>query len=341
MSRSTNNACLPEVQDIHALRKLRIYHTRIRQLIADARALIFHGSQQSILMVVGPTGVGKSTLAKFLVEDATHKTPSDSGVIQIPALYIEVRLSGERVFQWKTLYQQILQAIAEKVGLASDGSGIDQMITSVNGNAFGTRRSLTSLRTAVERALHKHGVQFVVLDESSHMFTERNKDVLKRQLDTLKSLANQCGSQFVMVGAYDLFELLNLSAQVARRTHVLHFERYREDRPEDVLAFANCIQTFQNHDTNLWNGIDLTEYTKALIRNTVGCVGTLSSVLIRAGILALADGGGSEKALERALLSDEQQRGILKETIDGEELINPGLSRELERTARKKIKGDI
>lgn len=62
-------------------------------------------------------------------------------------------------------------------------------------------------------------------------------------------------------------------------------------------------------------------------------------MLIRAGILALADGGGSEKALERALLSEEQQRGILKETLDGEELINPGLSRELDRTPRKQMKG--
>lgn len=134
----------------------------------------------------------------------------------------------------------------------------------------------------------------------------------------------------VMVGSYDLYQLVSLSGQLARRTHVVHCERYREDRHEDVLAFTACLQKFQSVLPQLW-GDQLVQYAQALHENTLGCVGTLSSVLTRAAKLAEADGKWTVGALERALLTDAQRTRILEEILEGEAAINPSLTRNLPR----------
>lgn len=73
---------------------------------------------------------------------------------------------------------------------------------------------------------------------------------------------NQCGTQMVLVGSYDLYRLMSLCGQLARRSHVLHFERYRQDPPEDIRAFIACLQSFEKMLPALWGG-ELTRYAEA------------------------------------------------------------------------------
>jgi len=108
----------------------------------------------------------------------------------------------------------------------------------------------------------------------------------------------------------------------------VHCERYRQDRPEDVLAFTACVQKFQSVLPHVW-GDQLVQYAQALHENTLGCVGTLSSVLTRAARFAETDGRWTVKALERALLTDAQRTRILEEILEGEAAINPSLTRNL------------
>lgn len=197
--------------------------------------------------------------------------------------------------------------------------------------------SLAALRSAVGRGLSERETGFLVIDEAAHIIRQtRGTGKLEIQLDTLKSLANEgkTKTQMVLIGSYDLYRLMSLSGQLARRTHVLHFERYRDDRPEDVAAFENCIRRFENELPHLWKG-ELLQYAAELHRNTLGCIGTLSSVLIRAARLAEKDGRWSVQALQRAVLSDAQRNKILEEILEGEEAINPGLTRIMPKAQRR------
>jgi len=93
--------------------------------------------------------------------------------------------------------------------------------------------SLAALRSAVGRGLSERETGFLVIDEAAHIIRQtRGTGKLEIQLDTLKSLANEgkTKTQMVLIGSYDLYRLMSLSGQLARRTHVLHFERYRDDR---------------------------------------------------------------------------------------------------------------
>lgn len=314
----------------------RIKHPRIAQVMSELETLIYPGSQDSTLLVCGPTGAGKTTLARYAIEVAIKRatTEMESNAGTIPAIFVEAPASGENDFSWRLFYRQILSQLGDDLDSPKAAYGIDPRSGRMVRPRGASGNSLAALRTAVERALRERQVQFLIIDEAAHIIHQtRNSSRLEIQLDTLKSLVNQCGTQMVLVGSYDLYRLMSLSGQLARRSHVVHFERYREDRPEDIRAFAACIKGFEKMRPVLWGG-ELMRYAEALHENTLGCVGTLSSVLVRASRLAEADGRWSTEALRRGLLTEAQRDRILSEILDGEEAINPGLTRVM-RTQRR------
>lgn len=316
------------VKNATVLQNLRIKHTRIKQVIDELGCLIYPGSQDSILMVCGPTGAGKSTLAKHMVageiERSAREMETNAGII--PAVYVEARASGEDDFSWRLFYQSILEQLEADVDMPKYPYGVDprtgRMVCSRNPKD----RTLAGLRTSVERALLHRKTKFLVIDEAAHIIRQTRRNRLEIQLDTLKSLANQAGVQIVLVGSYDLFQLMSLSGQLARRTHVLHLERYRQDVDSDIKAFRACVQKFQDAAPDLW-GQNLMPYSDVLHENTLGCVGTLSAVLTRAANLIEKGGGWSVEHLRTSLLSELQRQRILEEILAGEAAINPGLIR--------------
>ncbi|REG51068.1 TniB protein [Paraburkholderia sp. BL6669N2] len=337
MSQANQTTASTAVDVARTLSTKRIKHNRVTEVMGELDTLIYPNSQDSILLVCGPTGAGKTTLSRVMVDSALEKGVSqmqaNGGVI--PAVYVEAPSSGENNFSWKLFYHRILTQLGDNLNVPKMLYGVDEQTGRVvrpkgmNGN------SLAALRTAVERGLRERQVQFLVIDEAAHIIRQtRGNQRLEIQLDTLKSLANQCGTQIVLVGSYDLYQLVSLSAQLARRTHVLHFERYRDDRPEDVKAFESCVALFEKTLPNLWEKGQLRRYTKELLENTLGCVGTLSSVLIRAAKLAEAAGSWSVSSLERALLNEAQRNRILEEIIDGETAIGPSFTRMMPKTKR-------
>lgn len=313
-----------------ALQSLRIKHTRIEQVMDELNCLIYPGSQDSILMVCGPTGVGKSTVAESMVivenERSASEMQADAGII--PAVYVEARASGEDDFSWRLFYQSVLEQLDTDLEIPKYHFDIDPITGRMVSPRSLKDRTLAGLRTSVERALRHRKTRFLVIDEAAHIIHQTRRNRLEIQLDTLKSLANQAGVQIVMVGSYDLFQLMSLSGQLARRTHVLHMERYRQDNDQDIRAFHACVQKFQNTAAPIW-GQALMPYANSLHENTLGCIGTLSAILTRAAKLAENTGSWSPEHLRTALLSELQRKQILEEILDGEAAINPGLTRSM------------
>lgn len=331
-SQSPNPSLSPVPTTAASLNGLRIKHTRIGQMMQELNTLIYPESQDSILLVCGPSGVGKTTLARHMIDGALttagQEMQDDAGLI--PAVYVEAPSSGESNFSWRLFYQRILAQLDGDMRLPKHAYGVDAETGRLVRPRGPSSNSLAALRTAVERALRERGARFLVIDEAAHIIRQTRRNRLEIQLDTLKSLANECGTQMLLVGSYDLYQLVSLSGQLARRTHVMHFERYRQDRDEDARAFRACVQKFQDALPALW-GQKLLQHADALHENTLGCIGTLSAVLMRAAKLAQADDGWSVDALRRALLTEAQRHQILEEILEGEAAINPGLTRTMPR----------
>ncbi|HDR9757506.1 TPA: AAA family ATPase [Burkholderia cepacia] len=315
---------------IRTLSEKRIKHSRVISVMEEFESLIYPESQDNILLICGPTGVGKTTLAKHMVTTALNRARPAAGALrgEIPAIYLKATVSGEKAFSWRLFYLRILEQLGDHLDSPKTLYGVDPQTGRVLRPVGFNGNSLAALRIAAERSLRERRVQFLVIDEAAHIIRQtRNAHGQHIQLDTLKSLADECGTQIVLVGSYDLHQLVSLSGQLARRTHVLHFERYRGDHQDDVRAFNSCVQKFETTLPDLWGG-QLYRHAGDLFENTLGCVGTLSSVLIRSAKFVQAKGGQSIDALKRALLNEAQRKQILTEIVDGESEIGPSLVRD-------------
>ena len=335
MSKTNTNPPIPVAPTADSLLKMRIKHTRVTEVMTELRTLIYPGSQDSLLLVCGPTGVGKSTLAGYMVDqavqDAAPEMEADAGLI--PAVFVEAPASGENEFSWRLFYSRILAQLDGGLAMPKAAFGVDVETGRMVRPRGAAGNSLAALRTAVERALQARRTQFLVIDEAAHIIRQTSTKRLEIQLDTLKSLANACGVQMVLVGSYDLYQLMSLSGQLARRSHVLHFERYRQDQDADVRTFRACVQKFQNTLPHLWDE-KLLPHVDALHENALGCIGTLSAVLTRAAKLAEHAGEWSVDVLRRSLLTEAQRQQILEEILEGEASINPGLTRTMPKVRR-------
>lgn len=282
-----------------------------------------------ILLVCGPTGVGKTTLGHFLVE---HELKQQAEAMAakpdfIPAIRVEAPSSGEKEFSWRLFYERILEALEGELHAPRSAYGVDPGTGRVVRPLGPQMNRLAGLRKAVERSLRQRGTRFIVVDEAVHMMRECHPNRLEQQLNTLKSLSNECGVQWILLGSYDLFELVSLSGQLARRTHVIHFGRYREDVVAEFQAFRGCLKVLGATVPALAD-VDLLRYSEVFVQNALGCVGTLRTLLARLGLLVVKH-GFSEDILCRALLTEAQVTQILREIVEGEERIAPGLNRRL------------
>lgn len=311
------------------LETLRIRHSHLSHLMSDLACLL--DPKGDILAILGPTGVGKSVLNEYLVKtalkDAAEEMQANSALL--PAILVEAESSGEDKFSWRLFYQDILEQLGEDMSMPRQDYDIDPVSGRLVRTRYKNTNSLAGLRKAVVKALKARKVKFVVVEEAAHIFGQCTPRNLLIQLNTLKSLSNTSGAQLVLAGSYDLYELVTLSGQLARRIQVIHFPRYREDVEADVRAFRACLQQFQAVHKVVW-GNSLMEHADALMENTVGCIGTLKSVLQRAVKYATARGGWSLDVLQAALLARVQREKILSEVLEGERRIEPGITRDLQ-----------
>lgn len=243
----------------------------------------------TLIFVVGPTGVGKTTLQRRLVrrltEAALPALAEDPG--RLPVVGLEAVPPDGRSFSWKDYYLRALAAldeplIAHKRACVAARRGEGEALLAAT-----TRWAVApALRRALEQALlHRRPAAFVV-DEAQHLAKLSSGRKLQDQLDCLKSLASLTGTVHVLVGTYELLAFRNLSGQLGRRSLDIHFPRYRQERAEDAHAFLRVLRTFQHH-LPLPGESDLGGQWELCYERSLGCVGMLKDWLTRALAAAL------------------------------------------------------
>ncbi|HJW32509.1 MAG TPA: AAA family ATPase [Holophagaceae bacterium] len=297
---------------------IRLSHPRVSEAMADLKLMAKPGAGSDITLLIGPTGVGKSTVVNILrdqtLEENSEKMRADPGMI--PIAVAEAPASGERNFSWRIFYQRLGESLQEPLMMKKQQTVEEDGRVTVR--PVSTSATVAALRTSVEKALVRRKTSIVVVDEAVHLLRNLHGNSIENHMDAIKSLANICGVNMILVGSYDLLSLMNLSGQVARRTSIVHFPRYFTGEKLDEGAFAKVLTKLAGY-LPIEKEVDLTKYAGDLQQACVGCVGILKDTLSRALALALRDGGKWKDAyLEKAILSPAQLAAILQETVEGE-----------------------
>lgn len=283
----------------------------------------------SIILLIGPSGVGKSTLLKLLnkkiLEESISKMEADPA--WIPIVCVEADAPGRGTFRWRNFYEQVL--------LEVDEPGIDYKIDYDRINyeeqgirrgkdgklIIGTRATEDSLKASMKQALKYRHPYTLAVDEFQHIGIRANEELLQAHMDCLKSVVNNTSIPLTGFGTYELLEFLELSPQLSRRTQKIHFHRYRWEKDDELKEFKRVLYNLLLR-MPFPESPDLTKpIWEFCYERSIGNIGTLIDWLADAYDLSLSDNATSLsfEHLKDTAKSRQDCEQMIEEAIRGEE----------------------
>ena len=318
----TSQASPTLAERVDRFRSFTMAHPRLLEARDELLNAIEASPPGSLILVLGPTGVGKTTLRRKVEESLATKMISsmeeDPG--RIPVLSVEAVAPDNGNFHWRDHFHRMLAQMREPLidkKLNACRSGAER---AANGRYTGCPRDATGyqLQQSFENAIRYRRPAAVIIDEAQHLARMASGRKLADQLDVIKSIASRTQTVHVLIGTYELLAFRNLSGQLSRRSTDLHFLRYRVEEQADMEIFHSIVYTFQAQLP--LGGLDLCGIWDFLYERSLGCVGVLKDWLMRAVITTLRSGGAdlTRRVLEKCALSASQCEKILAEARDGE-----------------------
>lgn len=254
-----------------------ILHARLDMALHDALDAILSETGPDIVIVTGPTGVGKTTLAARLEREvANHFEPNrrySPGMI--PVVRLSAVTTGSQGFDWRDFYIRLLCRLDQtNPQLKLDFGGELGHLSEAPFHMAKNRLTTGGYERTIEVALQHRSAHVLIIDEANQIVVGCNPKELRRRFEVIKSLAIETGVTIILVGTYDLLEIRDQSAQLVRRSRIIHLPRYRLDDADDCTAFGSALQTFGAH-MPFAQVPNLTEQFEYFYLKSAGCVGIL------------------------------------------------------------------
>ena len=267
-------------------------HPMLTEKLDSLDVLTVFPTSRNLVLVIGGTGVGKTTLLRKLNDRINNKL-SEIAVAAglVGSVYVELRTPKKGSFDFSVLHREILVGLgAPLVGrtrpVVMRSAGDMQIPTLL------VERDIAALRgQALEerffRDIRMRSPRAILIDEAAAIFkTARPRgeddrlERLKTQADIVKGIATHAESSVVLGGAYDFFDLSLSSGQNARRSSIIHVEPYSGDE-KGIAGFVVAVTSLLCHLPTV-HSIDPVAAATELLLQGLGCIG------IAAGILAEA-----------------------------------------------------
>ncbi|MYD92914.1 MAG: AAA family ATPase [Chloroflexi bacterium] len=218
-------------------------HRELRRVTDEVTSLLRPRRPGQIVIVVGPTGVGKTTLLEELKASLLAAAPPG----MLPAVSMECPSPEKGGYEfgrkhWRSLVEAMNDPFPDD-HMPPDVAA-ERRQRGIEWPATGRRSTSDDLRRAAIAMAPLLGVRAVLLDESQHLFSEAGGRSIVMQMDALKSFSNQCDVKHVLFGTSDMFiagDFKDLNAQLARRTRTVLFDAYRYDHADDRLEFEQVL----------------------------------------------------------------------------------------------------
>jgi DNA polymerase III delta prime subunit len=322
-TKSTGSAILAPAEPLSEFKQYTMAHPKLKEMHEQILRAIREPGGVSLLFILGPTGVGKTTLVSRLMRQLTCDLQSelerDRERMAVAGIEAEAPALGN--YDFKQHFKRSLKALGEILvdyRLDTDRHPLEarrQGLIIVHGTT-----TAAALRSSMEESLKRRRPAAFFIDEAHHLSKVTGMRKFQDHLDVIKSLANTTETLHVLVGTYELQVLLNLSDQLSRRSRTFHFERYRPGHPPDVKVFQNIIWNFQQR-LPFSRQQDLRQHSEYLMERSLGCVGILKGWFVRAAGMALEEKAGTLalRHLNRHQLTDAEWRSIATALLEGEE----------------------
>jgi energy-coupling factor transporter ATP-binding protein EcfA2 len=294
-----------------------VAHTRLVDIDREVKYAIRYATQGRLILVFGPTGVGKTTLRRGLERALTDELQPELAQDRerLPLVSLEAVAPEQGNFDWHDFYQHALLGLNEPL---IDHKVVDA--TRLDGQLISQARpNLRTLRQALTQCLrHRRPLAFII-DDAHHLQKVAGSRRMQDQMDAIKSLANRSQTALVLIGTYELLNLTNLNDQLSHRSYHVPFSRYQPDCREDIHTFKAILKTFQQH-LPLAEVSDLVPRWDYFYENSAGCVGILKLWLCNSLAAALEQDAQvlTNQLLQQCAISPDRLLNIAREIREGE-----------------------
>lgn len=298
----------------------RLAHPHLKTAFERVLSALEPGNPHSLILVTGPTGVGKTTLCRRIVKHFQDlNSPPEPGRIAVAMIEATAPPSGS--YDWKEHFVRALEAMGEP--LVDRKAFFGGLLEQQQRRSYSLPRknpSTMDLRTALESCLVNRKPKVFVVDEAQHLKKVASGKRLIDQMDTIKSIANRSAVKHLLAGTYDLLDLSDLSGQLNRRSVEIHLPRYRYEIEEERESFRTVLANLESN-LPVPNQRPLDSHLEYIYQMSAGCVGILKDWMTEALALALSAKSTevSIAHLESTAISERQLDRIVREIREGEQ----------------------
>ena len=312
---------------INQFKQFTIAHHKLLEVLYRLEYINLSSNQEKVIVLTGPTGVGKSRLVDRLSSMITKRYESemrtDPGFIPVVTLRVPSPTGGGE-FNWKDGFIRILEQLNEPL---IRRKVIQSPIIELDGeHVAGTRKLVKEeLRRSVRNCFKQRNTKLLIIDEASHLLISKYGSNFYQQFELIKSLSQDFGIPLLLSGAYDLLDIQEYNGQLIRRTEVIHFPRYSWAEVSDIgnpagQSFRDAVHTFLSK-IPIDKEDGLLEEMDYLYLGSLGCVGLLKDWLQDAYEKALYS---HDRILTRQILADSirsnaELKHIASEIREGED----------------------
>lgn len=314
-------------------RNYRAAHRNIVEAAKELLRLIREPAGAEVIYLVGATGVGKTTLTEYVIAKLfeTALPVMDKFPGRVPAAYIVAESPDRGSYDWSRHYINTMLALDEvlidkKVYLPGPHEPEEKRASPRAGEM---RRQRMAWRGGAENALMNRIMYAFFVDEAQFITKRRSGEGLVDQADTIRSVAARSRILHVLAGTYELLLLRNLSGQLGRRSHTVHFRRYKiegltdKEEKRELEEFTKAFLSLQAYLPVLRQP-DLIGHVDFCYKRSLGCVGHVKAWFLRALSMALEGNlpTVSPELFLRAAPKKEVWRQIAQEIADGESALD-------------------
>lgn len=214
---------------VSKIKSLHIPHPRY---VATQNAIHAHvtlGLEGSVILLAGPTRVGKSSLIKSVMPLAFPRRGWAANTL--PYITVLASPTDRGFMSTRYLLLEMLKAIQHPF---------------YEGGLPPTRhRTETEMNVHLKPAFAQRQTRVVVVDEAQHLLRTRDRRAVAGALDTLKCIGNDSGTIILLVGGYELLTACFESSHLNGRLTVVNFPRYTP-AAEDAANFDRILCTFDD-----------------------------------------------------------------------------------------------
>ncbi len=304
-------------------KSLVVEHALHKAVLDDLSYSIESPAGYEFIAVIGPTGVGKTTLAKACAKRALHYF-SMSGPLQpgeLPAVMVTAPAPPPHGRpDWRQLFSKLLEVMNKPAACAPRSASFN---VGFEGNpnimySLLVRGTTQGFRWGLCDAIRTRKTKLIIIDEAQHLTRGLNVLQVSQDMDNLKNLAQETECLLVLFGTYDLLPILDANDQLCRRVLPIHYPRYRETakgRKYWDEAFDKFVEFIPLKSTDI-----IQTNREYFFKRTLGCIGTLDSALTWLAWRALRTSGGYADAdmVRRCTLIPGCSRWIQKAILKGE-----------------------